>query len=441
MPWQRMVAEVAGEIVQDEESGIWVPAYPEVVVTVPRQQGKTIIVLTWSIDRAQLWQAWDGKPQGIAYSAQNGSEARKKFRKEHLPLLKRSRFWAGVEKPRLAAEDTGLDFKNDAHFTIWNNSEESGHGGTIDLAALDEIFADEDNRREQAVVPAMQTRHDRQKLITSTAGTNKSLVLLRKQRAGRHAVETGRRDGIAYFEYSAFDGADPEDPATWWSCMPALGYTMTERDVKTSLDELRDGDDMSEFMRACLNIPNLGGRERVIPVDVWSQVCGDHQPSGQITLAIEATPDQKFASIVAADMTGTVEVVEHHPNTAWLMKRVVKAARKENAEVVVDQLGPLGYLIEPLEAEGVRVVRYDTNDCTSACASVLERIFDGTVAVRSHKGLSEAVDGAKKRQVSDRWVWARKGFDTDISPLVAMTWAVHRASSHTPTLRPVIVVT
>lgn len=428
MPWQRMVADVAGEIVRDEETGIWVPAYPEVVITVPRQQGKTIIVLSWSIDRAQLWEAWDRKPQGIAYSAQNGAEARKKFRKEHLPLLKRSRFWAGVEKPRLAAEDTGLDFKNSAHFTIWNNSEESGHGGTLDLAALDEIFADVDNRREQAVVPAMSTRRDRQKLITSTAGTDKSLVLLRKQRAGRQAVEAGRRDGIAYFEYSAMEGADPEDPATWWSCMPALGHTMTERDVRTSLDELRDGDDLSEFMRACLNIPNLGGRERVIPVDVWAAVCGDHQPGSEVTLAIDGTPDQRSASLTASDPTGTGEVIDHHPGTGWLLSRTIEVAHRHNAEVVVDQRGPVGFLIEPLQAAGVDVAIYNTADYAYACASFVERVSAGTVAIREHKALTDAVAGAKKRQLGDVWVWARKGLEIDISPLVAMTLAIHRAA-------------
>ena len=43
MPWQQLVADVGLEL--DPESGL--PAYREIVVTVPRQSGKTTLVLGW----------------------------------------------------------------------------------------------------------------------------------------------------------------------------------------------------------------------------------------------------------------------------------------------------------------------------------------------------------------------------------------------------------
>ena len=203
MPWQEQVALVAGEMVRDDETGVWVPAFPEVFVTVPRQNGKTVILLSWQLDRAVGWEAYDGKPQAIAYTAQSGSDARKKFKKEHLPLLQASKpLWLQVDRARLAAEDTGLDFRNGARTSIWATSQSAGHGSTIDLFEMDEIFEDEDDRREQAGIPAMATRHDRQKLLSSTAGTEKSVLYLRKQAAGRAAVADGKTSGMAYFEWS-----------------------------------------------------------------------------------------------------------------------------------------------------------------------------------------------------------------------------------------------
>ncbi len=428
MPWQRLVAEVAGELVRDEETGLLVPAYPEVVVTVPRQNGKTTLLLVWELDRALLWEPFDGKPQSIAYTAQSGSDARKKFRKDQIPLLKRSPFWPGVAKVRLAAEDTGLEFTNGATLSVWSNSREAGHGETVDLGVMDEIFADEDDRREQALIPAMATRHDRQKLVTSTAGTERSLVLARKQANGRRAVEEGRRHGIAYFEWSAHPDADPEDPATWRACMPALGHTISERTVAAALEEMRKEDgDLSEFRRAWLNIPQRSDGSSVIPLAVWRSVCGDVVPSGRIVLAVDATPDQSAGSIVAADETGRAELVDHRAGTGWLAQRAVEVARRWNAPVVVDERGPVSHLIGRLEDADVQVIRCDTKGYADACSGFVDDVVAGNVSVRSHRDFTVAVDGARKRSVGDRWVWARKGVDVDISPLVALTLALwHR---------------
>jgi len=170
MPWQRQWALVGGEMVRDEETGVWVPAYPETFATLMRQQGKTLGTVAQMLHRAMLWEAYDKKPQLIVYTGQTGSDARKKFRKEHWPMIAASSLMPGVTRPRFAAEDTGMDFVNGAILTLWSNSPEAGHGSVVDLGVMDEIWSDVDDRREQALIPATATRADRQKLVTSTAG-------------------------------------------------------------------------------------------------------------------------------------------------------------------------------------------------------------------------------------------------------------------------------
>jgi len=433
MPWQRQVAYVMGELVRHEELGIWVPAYPEVIVTLPRQNGKTNLVLTSALDRALAWEAWDGKPQGLAYSAQNGSEARKKFRKEHMPLVKRSALDRYVSKYRLAAEDTGMDFSNDSVYTIWNNSEDSGHGGTIDWAAVDELWGDEDDRREQAVGPAMSTRHDRQKLITSTKGTEKSVVLDRKILNGKRAVDGGVNQGIAFFEWSADDDADPEDPATWASCNPALGHTILSRTLGQRLEEMRGEDgDLSEFKRAHLNVPVSASGEQVIPPHVWESITDpDYTTSGPLVLAADGDPDNTWGSVAVADDTGTSMVVAHDRGQSWMTAWLVKTAREKNCPVVVDMTGPVRGLSARLKAEGVRVVEYSRQDYATACAEFLTQCLEGGVRVRSDDVLTAAVQAARKQPQGDLWTWRRKNTLSVISPLVAVTLAIHAASSVT----------
>src|SRR5664280_3687122 len=47
LPWQQQVLDVGLEM--ELVDGIWLPAYREIVVTVPRQCGKTLLTLVWEL--------------------------------------------------------------------------------------------------------------------------------------------------------------------------------------------------------------------------------------------------------------------------------------------------------------------------------------------------------------------------------------------------------
>lgn len=421
---------VGGELVRDEETGFWVPAYPEVFITVPRQSGKTTETMAWKVDRCFLWEGFDGKPQECSYTAQSGSEARKKFRNDYVPILQKSPFWQPETTVRMSADDMSVHFAGGSSISVWNNSVGSGHGFTIDLGVLDEVFDDTDDRREQALIPAMATRHDRQKLITSTAGTEESVVYDRKQEAGRQSVTDGRDEGMAYFEWSADPAEDPENPDTWSKCMPALGHTITKRTVRTALEEMRKGDgDLAEFSRAWLNIPVKKAGLAVIPEAVWLAVCApDVSPNGGLTIGVDATPDRDFGAVAVADRTGRVELVEHGPGVGWVEDRVSELAKKWNAEIVVDLSGPLGGLVDTLKLARRKVYGMQPREVGYASGGFYDLVADRKVSVRSNMGLTAAVLGAQRRQSGDGWVWARRSPNVDISPLVAATLAVHRAT-------------
>lgn len=428
MPWQQHWMLVTGEMIQDPETGFWVPAYPEAFATMMRQNGKTLWVLAAQLQRATVWEAYDRKPQALAYSGQTGLMARQKFRKEHWPMIRHSEMRAAVERPRFDAGDTGLDFRNGSILTIWGSSEDAGHSLTVDQVAMDEIWADVDDRREQAALPAMATRHDRQKILASTGGTEKSTLYLRKQDAGRSAVTEGRTEGMAYLEYAFDRKDDPEDPETWRRNMPALGYTITERTVQAALDEMRGPDgDLSEFCRAWGNVTKRTGGERVIPESMWVRVCEKGvSPAGRLVLPVDATPDLGAASVVVVDDQLTAELVEHRPGVSWLLGRVEELAVRYDAEVALDVAGPVGYLAAQLEQRNVRVARMGAQDVKHACAAFMDRLADARLRVRPHRDLNAAVEVAIRQSVGDGWKWARTSTDVTISPLVALTLGVGR---------------
>ena len=389
MPWQQLVADVASEV--DSESGL--PAYREVVVTVPRQSGKTTMVLAYELHRALMW----GRPQRIAYTAQTGFDARRKLIDDQAPILLGSPLSAAVEKVQKAQGNEAIVFRNGSRIDVLASSESAGHGRTLDLPILDEVFADADDRREQALLPAMSTRPDAQLFVVSTMGTEGSTYLNRKVETGRSAVVEGLASGIAYFEWSAEADADIDSPETWRSCMPALGHTITLKTVEHARRTMSEGD----FRRSMLNQKTISD-ERVIPVQVWGEVCGeDVAPEGRLVFALDVNPERSAAAVAVADGEGRGELVEFRSGVGW----------------VVD-----------------RVERYATREVSYACGSFFDRLMDQKVRVRRHAALDEAAAGARRRSTGDSWVWARKDAECDVSPLIALTLALDVRSTVEPEL-------
>lgn len=296
------------------------------------------------------------------------------------------------------------------------SSKSSGHGRTLDLGVIDEAFDDTDDRREQAMIPAMATRADAQLWVVSTMGTDESVYLNRKVEAGRAAAADDSGEGIAFFEWSAPAEADPMDEELWATFMPALRRTVDYAAIRHARQSMSEG----EFRRAYMNQPTAV-EDRVIPKDMWDAVVGGYVPSGSLTFAFDVAPDRRSASIAVADRTGA-EVVDQRAGTGWLVGRLEELSDKWGALVVVDKQSAAAAFAADLD--GVNLQMWGTDEVAAACGRFFDRVMDGQVKIRTHDGLSAAVAGAARRNVGDRWLWGRRTSSTDITPLVAVTLAL-----------------
>ncbi|HUR24016.1 MAG TPA: terminase family protein [Acidimicrobiales bacterium] len=412
MPWQRMIADIGGEL--DPDTGL--PAYREVIVTVPRQSGKTTLVLSWQVQRALGWDS----TQRIVYSAQSGNDARKKLIEDQVPILEPRRRQLGIRRILRGMGNEAVEFANGSRIVLLAGTAESGHGKTVDLGIKDEFFADWDDRRDQALVPAMMTRAAAQVLTTSTMGTDESVPLNRAVDRGRLAVDSDLRSGIAYFEWSAGPADDPDDPATWWGCMPAMGYTVTEAVVAHARSTLTDG----EFRRAFLN-QQTKADDRVIPALAWDGVNDEKvAPDAPLTFSLDMNPERAAGAIVAA--SGTVaELVEYRSSIGWMVGRAVELDQRHGPALwVVDAGGPAASLIPDLTAAGLRVHAASARELIDACGRFYDGVMERSIRIRRHAKLDDAAAGAAKRSIGDSWAFTRKNASTDVCPLVAATLAL-----------------
>lgn len=427
MPWQQHVADVALEI--DPETGRL--AYRELVLTVPRQSGKTTLILALAVHRAIGF----GQPQRITYTAQTRQDARNKWEDDHVKALDRSLFH-GEYRVRKTNGNEAILWRNGSMHGISATTEKAGHGATLDMGFIDEAFAQVDARVEQAMRPAMITRPQPQLVITSTAGTPSSVYLNGKVDRGRERVVSDPQRGTCYMEWSAPDGADLSDPDTWRACMPALGHTVTEDAIRAEFDSM----ERAEFARAYGNRrAEADAYDPVIPAPIWES-SGDtgSRIMDPVAFAVDVCPDRSHSSIAVAgsreDERTHVEVVEYRPGTGWIPQRMAElASRWSPRSVVIDGGGPAASLIPALEELDIPLDVSGARDMANACGMFYDAALADQLRHVHQAPLTEALLAAQKRPLGDAWAWSRKGSTVDISPLVAATLAAWGHSTHAST--------
>lgn len=435
MPWQRYVWDVALEI--DPATRVF--CYRNSGLSVPRQQGKTGSLLAVKVHRASAW-----KRQRIVYAAQTRSMARERWEDE---------FWATIEASRLArrfvirkanGHEAIINRRTRSRIGITSNTEKAGHGPPLDLGMMDELFAAEDDRLEQAFSPAMLTRPMAQLWWASAGGTEKSVALNKKREQGRALIEELWRTGIhprtAYFEWFAPDDMPRDDPATWWATLPALGYTVTEETIRGELESMEP----AEFDRAYLNRTRRAEPpvDPNVPKGKWPGLVDKGSKAGaELAFAIDVSQDRASSSIGVAsarpDGRVHLEVMDRRPGTDWVVPAITRLKRLWDPLVIaVPSSGaPAGSLIDDLVTAGITVpedkdephrgclIVMRTNDSVEACGQMADAMNQSTARHLDQVPLTAAVNGARTRRVGDAWVLDRTNSLTDVSPFVAVTHA------------------
>lgn len=418
MPWQRLVADTALEV--DPETGRL--RYRQIVLTVPRQSGKTTLMLAVMAHRALAF----GGRQRIVYTAQTRNDARQKWEDDHVTALESSPLKKQF-RVRKTNGNEAIIWRTGSMHTIASTTEKSGHGKTLDLGVVDEAFAHTDNRLEQAFRPPMLTRPQPQLWVVSTAGTESSVYLNGKVDAGRLQAAGGLASTTAFFEWSAEEDADPADPATWWSCIPSLGHTVTQDAIQAEWDSKAS---VEEFTRSYLNLRTGKHSDPVeIPSESWlASLDAESSFEGRPTLAVDVSMSREWASLAASgtrpDGRRHVEIVEHRRGTSWVLADLPGIVARSGAlGVVIDPGSPAGALIPELEAAGVEIIKTTTRDVVQGCEAFVSLALQDGLRHNGDPVLAEAVAIGQRRPVGDAWAWRRRDALGDVSPLIACTLA------------------
>lgn len=444
MPHQQYVADVVLEI--DPDTGRLV--YDEWILVLPRQQGKSTLILAKATHRCTA-STFFGSRQQVVYTAQSHQKARKKWREDYCSKLQESAKFASRVKPNFTSGDEHLRFVNQSRFGVESNTERAGHGDVLDEAYIDEAFAQVDSRLELAFEPAMMTRANSQLAIVSTVGwADSSPYLWAKVQAGRALVAEGATSGTAFFEWSADPAADPGVVETWLSCMPAVHRPDCDRDcrdhtvalatIQAAWDKARREGKISEFCRSYLNQwkpKPKAGDETALGNWNWCRVDPPDEPPIPDAFGVALSLDRTMVSIGAAliDDDGRLVVGAQGRWAYGFDELVTELARLQSTyglPIVMDTKGPGGDLIPDLELQGIQIVAAGLEQFIDGCALIEDGVRLGTLVHHGHPDLDEAAEGARWRPVGDRKVLGRRQSVTDLSMLEAVALAAHGASAN-----------
>lgn len=341
-PFQRYIWSVATEYRLDTR-GRRHYHYSDVLISVPRQSGKTTLLQPLRVARmVQLSGAH------LFSTAQTQKHASKRML-DMVSAVEASKL-SPLFKTRRGKGDAGLTMiASRSDLAQFTPNEEAIHGETSPQVDLDEIWfysMELGTAIMGGVRPAQITFGDSaQRWYTSTMGTLQSEFMNDLVARGR----AGEDPRLAFFEWSLPDGADPYDPEAWARFHPALGNTIT-------LEALQAETSMppGEWLRAyCNRLTEV--QDAFMPLENWDDLAAGERviPAPQdVAVAVEISPGNENAAIVAgwydADDNPNVHVLHQAPGTKWLAPYLLDLQAGGFTYFAADDGGPVRRLLDHL---------------------------------------------------------------------------------------------
>lgn len=427
-PHQRRIAEVAGEILPNGHY-----AYPVVIVTVPRQSGKTTAAYDVALGRGRAYVDYRCR-----YATHQGTITSDRFADWFLEI-ERARLEKYLKMRRSRGTEGIVWRRRGSYFQAFTAKDGALRSAALDLVVVDEAQEHDDVMGEalkRTITPTFSTRPRRQLWIVFTAGTDASTYAAEYLRKGLAGVP-----GYALFDYGCPDDVDPLDRDLWHTWHPGLIYGLTDYEA---LDlALAEGE--SSFTREYGNRWTRTAAGVIVPADAWAAVQDSAiARAGRPCLGVDVAADRSGAVIACTWDDDASAILEARDGLDWVTPRVLELAAVLDAAVAIDSVGPVGTVRDELERSDLdpsRLLVTTARDVANAAADLLDAIKARTCRVAPHPALDDAVSAAATRPLGDAgWAWSRRTSAASIAALVALSasrWGHSRLPA--PLLAPVAV--
>ncbi|MFD6357934.1 hypothetical protein [Nocardia tengchongensis] len=405
--------------------GMWTHA--DVVLIVPRQNGKTLIVILRVLYGLFVLH------ERIVYTAQRWKSAEDAHNRLWEIIRRRPSLMKRVVRHTISQGNGYIELNTGGKILFCTRSADAGRGlDEVDLIIYDESY-NLTEAETSALNPTQLASRNPQTIYTSSP-VNQDQHPNGYVLAGLRDQGLAGAEGMLFIEYMAPEDMPRDAELTWQYANPSYGVIQTAAKVRKLMRTATTAAGRKAFDVEVLgrgdypvapeNLPAL------IPAEVWSPMGDDPVAhlAGPIAVAVDMTPDRSTISIAAAQWSTEglvhVELGHHGPRTPQAVEYIVGViTRMDPCVLVIDRASPAASMEEDLIAAGIEPTMTDSGQLAKATGDFYDKATAGLLHHTGDPVLAEAVEGAVKRDLTGGgWAWTRKG-QNDISPVVAATLA------------------
>lgn len=420
LPWQKKIL-YRWMAVELDEQGNWKWVNPEAGLLVPRQNGKSELLIARIIG-GMIFMA-----EALIYTAHSDKT---------VDEIKRRvlRFFYDAEEEirdmltdEFDKEPKSLDYvelRNRARCVFRTRTRTGGLGTTNDCLLLDED-QEETDAQQEALLPTISAgKSQNQQTIrvgTPPSGGSSGVVFMRV----RKQVLDGKDHDTCWQEWSVETIRDPDDEDAWYEANPSLGYFLMLRAVRNESKKMAVDSFNKMRLGWVAGVENM----RAISDEQWSplavpKVVLPDEPS--LVYAIKFAPDGSAASLsVGVNMPGGkvhVELIERKPSSAgtgWLVKFLMENNRWRRAKkVIIDGAAGTQLLVEELvrtdKRISKRILTPNVKEAGAAYKAFYEAIEQQQLTHYDQPALNLSVRTVKRRSIGKDGMYGFSSMNDEI---------------------------
>lgn len=427
LDWQKAIIYRWMAVYWSEEEERWKWSNPKAGLLVPRQNGKTEIII------ARIIGGMIFMNEALIYTAHSDKTV------EEVKRRVQNFFYGAKEEvrnllmPEFDKDPKSLDYlelREGGRCVFRTRTRTGGLGTTNDTLILDEAQEESDAQQEALLPTVSAGKSQNQQILragTPPSGGGTGTVFIRI----RQNVIDGKDHDTCWQEWSVELLTDPSDEDAWYEANPSLGYHLMVSAVRGEAKDMA----IDSFNK--MRLAWIAGKEsrRAISDELWSQLVVSkltYEEPKRLVYVVKFSPDGSAVSLGAGvympNDTVHVEIIERKPMSAgtywitnWLMAKMpgqeVKRWRM-SAKIIIDGQAGTQMLVEELTRTDQRISKKiltpNVKEAGSAYGGFLTAIQQRTLTHFDQPALNGSIKTAKKRPIGKDGMYGYASMNPDI---------------------------
>lgn len=402
-----------------DEDGNWKWANPKCGLLVPRQNGKTELIIIRIIGGMIFL------GEALIYTAHSDKtvdETKRRILRFFYDAEQEIRDMLTDEFDKEPKSFDYVELRNRGRAVFRTRTRTGGLGTTNDTLIMDED-QEETDAQQEALLPTISAgKSQNQQIIragTPPSGGGNGTVFLRI----RKNVIEGKDTETCWQEWSVETITDPHDEEAWYETNPSLGYHLMLAAVKNEAKDMA----VDSFNK--MRLGWIAGVEsmRVISDEQWSPlavkrvVVPDHP---NLVYAVKFAPDGSAMSlavgVIMPDARVHVELVERKPmsaGTGWLALWLLERWRRAN-KIIIDGAAGTQLLVEELVRSNPKITKRiltpNAREAGAAYSDFYTGIENKQITHFDQPALNLSIRTVKKRSIGTDGMYGYASMNPDI---------------------------